>query len=240
MMTCVACNSRYMYALQEPGTTPQVRRAPRPGEDLTEDVGGVESRNWSEEAACARQASTRPKAKAARQREAEVKSRHNAQPSPSPRAHRPCRTHRDIVAPAASRGTAYVSFDAHRDGDFVPYIFRTTDFGKTWTAVTTGLPHDDASVRGLAEYPGQPNVLFAGTERAHFVTHDIGAHWTKLTANLPTRATTTSSSIRARKTSSSARTAAASGFSTMRRRLQSGRRRSRRSDRISSRCRARR
>jgi photosystem II stability/assembly factor-like uncharacterized protein len=92
----------------------------------------------------------------------------------------------DIVASAASRGTAYVSFDAHRDGDFAPYIFRTADFGKTWTAVTAGLPHDDASVRGLAEYPGQPNVLFAGTERALFVTHDGGAHWTKLTANLPT------------------------------------------------------
>ncbi|OLC75300.1 MAG: hypothetical protein AUH72_20605 [Acidobacteria bacterium 13_1_40CM_4_65_8] len=92
----------------------------------------------------------------------------------------------DIVASAASRGTAYVSFDAHRDGDFAPYIFRTTDFGKTWTPVVTGLPSDDASVRGLAEYPGKPNVLFAGTERALFVTHDSGAHWTRLTANLPT------------------------------------------------------
>ena len=92
----------------------------------------------------------------------------------------------DIVASEASRGTAYVSFDAHRDGDFAPYIFRTTDFGKTWTAVTTGLPKDDASVRSLAEYPGQPNVLFAGTERALFVTHDSGAHWTRLAANLPT------------------------------------------------------
>jgi photosystem II stability/assembly factor-like uncharacterized protein len=92
----------------------------------------------------------------------------------------------DIVASEASRGTAYVTFDAHRDGDFAPYIFRTTDFGKTWTAVTTGLPADDASVRGLAEYPGRPAVLFAGTERALFVTHDSGAHWTRLAANLPT------------------------------------------------------
>ncbi len=92
----------------------------------------------------------------------------------------------DIVASAASRGTAYVSFDAHRDGDFAPYLFRTTDFGKTWTAVTSGLPGDDASIRGLAEYPGRPEVLFAGTERALFVTHDSGAHWTRIAANLPT------------------------------------------------------
>ncbi len=92
----------------------------------------------------------------------------------------------DIVASSASRGTAFVSFDAHRDGDFAPYIFRTTDFGKTWTPVVEGLPKDDASIRGLAEFPGHPNVLFAGTERALFVTHDSGAHWTRLRANLPT------------------------------------------------------
>ena len=92
----------------------------------------------------------------------------------------------DIVASSAARGTAFVSFDAHRDGDFKPYLFRTTDFGKTWKSVTNGLPGDDASIRGLAEFPGQPNVLFAGTERAMFVTHDSGDHWTRLAANLPT------------------------------------------------------
>ena len=91
-----------------------------------------------------------------------------------------------IVASESGRGTAYVSFDAHRDGDFAPYIFRTTDFGRSWTPVTAGLPSDDASVRSLAEFPGRPNVLFAGTERALFVTHDSGAHWTRLAANLPT------------------------------------------------------
>ena len=92
----------------------------------------------------------------------------------------------DIVASSASKGTAFVSFDAHRDGDFKPYLFRTTDFGKTWKSVTSGLPSDDASIRGLAEFPGKPNVLFAGTERALFVTHDSGDHWTRLAANLPT------------------------------------------------------
>jgi photosystem II stability/assembly factor-like uncharacterized protein len=92
----------------------------------------------------------------------------------------------DIVASAASKSTAYVSFDAHRDGDFKAYLFRTSDFGKTWASVTTGLPTDDASIRGLAEFPGKPNVLFAGTERALFVTHDSGGHWMRLAANLPT------------------------------------------------------
>ncbi|HEY2378723.1 MAG TPA: hypothetical protein VGH98_22265 [Gemmatimonadaceae bacterium] len=90
-----------------------------------------------------------------------------------------------IVASSAARATAYVAFDAHRSGDFAPYIVRTTDFGKTWKSISAGLP-GDASVRSIAEYPGKPSVLFAGTERFLFVTLDTGAHWTRLTSNLPT------------------------------------------------------
>ena len=90
-----------------------------------------------------------------------------------------------VIASAAGRGTAYVSFDAHRSGDFAPYIVRTTDFGRTWKAITNGLPAD-APVRSLAEYPGKANVAFAGTERHLFVTRDSGATWTQLKANLPT------------------------------------------------------
>jgi photosystem II stability/assembly factor-like uncharacterized protein len=90
-----------------------------------------------------------------------------------------------IAASGASRGTAYVAFDSHRSGDFTPYIARTTDFGKTWTRVTDGLPND-ASVRSVYEYPGMPNVVFAGTEKHLYVSRDSGAHWSQLTANLPT------------------------------------------------------
>ena len=90
-----------------------------------------------------------------------------------------------IVSSGASRGTAYVAFDSHRAGDFAPYIARTTDFGKTWKSVTTGLA-SDASVRSIAEYPGKANVLFAGTERALFTSTDSGAHWTRIAGNLPT------------------------------------------------------
>jgi photosystem II stability/assembly factor-like uncharacterized protein len=90
-----------------------------------------------------------------------------------------------IVASSASRGSAIVAFDAHRAGNFAPYILRTSDFGKTWRPIVGGLA-PDASVRSLAEYPGQPAVLFAGTERALYVSTDTGAHWMRLTANLPT------------------------------------------------------
>ncbi len=90
-----------------------------------------------------------------------------------------------IAASSASKGTAYVAFDSHRTGDFAPYIARTTDFGKSWARITSGLPND-ASVRSVYEYPGKPNVVFAGTERYLFVSLDSGAHWSQLAANLPT------------------------------------------------------
>lgn len=90
-----------------------------------------------------------------------------------------------VVASRASRGSAMVAFDAHRAGDFAPYIVRTTDFGKSWRPIVSGLA-PDASVRSIAEYPEQPAVIFAGTERALYVSTDTGEHWTHLQANLPT------------------------------------------------------
>jgi photosystem II stability/assembly factor-like uncharacterized protein len=90
-----------------------------------------------------------------------------------------------IVASGAAKGTAYVSVDNHRSGDFTPFIFRTTDFGKTFTRVTDGLP-DGAPVRSIVEYPGKAHVLFAGTERFLYYTTDSARHWTRVAANLPT------------------------------------------------------
>jgi photosystem II stability/assembly factor-like uncharacterized protein len=88
-----------------------------------------------------------------------------------------------IVASAAGPGVAYVAFDAHRDGDFDPYVFKTEDFGTTWMAL-----HGDplrGSVNAMVEHPDNPNVLFLGTEHHMYVTGDAGGSWTML-ANLPT------------------------------------------------------
>jgi photosystem II stability/assembly factor-like uncharacterized protein len=89
-----------------------------------------------------------------------------------------------IVAGAGGVGTAWVAFDNHRSGDVRPYVFRTTDFGATWARVTDGLA-DAHPVRSLAEYPGRPGLLLAGTERFLYYSHDGGARWTRLAANLP-------------------------------------------------------
>ncbi|MEK9503561.1 VPS10 domain-containing protein [Gaopeijia maritima] len=90
-----------------------------------------------------------------------------------------------VVPSTRGAGVAYATFDAHRDGDFAPYIFRTDDFGATWTPVHDGLP--SGSVLSMAEHPDNPDVLFAGTEHHLFVSTDAGGSWARM-PNLPTTA----------------------------------------------------
>ncbi|MCK5653181.1 MAG: hypothetical protein KAJ42_17470, partial [Gemmatimonadetes bacterium] len=82
-----------------------------------------------------------------------------------------------IVASVSATGTAYATFDAHRDGDFAPYLFRTTDFGATWEPLMTGLPA--GSVNDIIEHPDNPNVLFLGSEHHLFVSTDAGESWAR-------------------------------------------------------------
>jgi photosystem II stability/assembly factor-like uncharacterized protein len=76
-------------------------------------------------------------------------------------------------------GTAFVAFDRHTFGDMAPYLYKTTDYGKTWTALVT--PKDAKGVRGYAHVIRQdtvkPDILYAGTEFGLFVSIDGGAHW---------------------------------------------------------------
>lgn len=89
-----------------------------------------------------------------------------------------------VQASNAGPGAAYVALDDHRRGDFHPYAFKTTDFGRSWTPITNGLPAD-GSVRTLLEYPGQSRLLFLGTEHAFYTSSDGGAHWARV-PGLPT------------------------------------------------------
>ena len=92
-----------------------------------------------------------------------------------------------VIASAAGEGVAYATLDAHRDGDFAPYVFKTTDFGQTWTKITDGLTTENAgSVNVIVEHPDTPNTLFLGTEHALFVSTNAGQQWTEVTSGLPT------------------------------------------------------
>lgn len=88
-----------------------------------------------------------------------------------------------VEASAYDPGTAYATFDRHRDGDFAPYVYRTTDWGQSWTPLHAGLPEGSANV--IVEHPDNPDVLFLGTEHAAWVSTDRGAHWARI-PNLPT------------------------------------------------------
>jgi photosystem II stability/assembly factor-like uncharacterized protein len=82
-------------------------------------------------------------------------------------------------------GTAYVAVDRHQFDDLHPYIYKTSDYGKTWTKLGQGLP-DTAFVRVVREDPGKRGLLYAGTENGIFVSFNDGANWRSLRLNLPT------------------------------------------------------
>lgn len=83
---------------------------------------------------------------------------------------------------------AYVVFDGHRDDRFTPWIFRTGDYGKTWTRITSGVPEGEV-VHVVREDLRNPDLLFAGTEFAVWASLDRGGKWTRFMNGMPTVAT---------------------------------------------------
>ena len=89
-----------------------------------------------------------------------------------------------IEASPHDANTAYVAVDRHRLDDIKPYLYKTTDAGKTWSAITNGIP-EGAFVRAVREDPKRRGLLYAGTELGVFTSFDDGAHWQPLQLNLP-------------------------------------------------------
>ena len=96
----------------------------------------------------------------------------------------------EIEASRFDKGTAYVAYDNHTREDIKPYLYRTTDYGHTWTSITGDLPLT-GSTYVIREDTVNPRLLFAGTEFGVYLTLDGGTHWTKLQNNLPTVAVRT-------------------------------------------------
>jgi photosystem II stability/assembly factor-like uncharacterized protein len=89
-----------------------------------------------------------------------------------------------VEASPHDAATAFLAVDRHKLDDKKPLIYRTHDFGKTWTRIVAGIP-DGAYVRSVREDPARAGLLYAATERGVYFSADDGAHWQSLQLNLP-------------------------------------------------------
>ena len=89
-----------------------------------------------------------------------------------------------IEASSFAPGTAYIAANRYQLDDLRPYLYRTTDYGRSWTPITTGITATEFT-RVLREDPERQGLLYAGTERGVWVSFDDGAHWQSLRRNLP-------------------------------------------------------
>ncbi len=91
----------------------------------------------------------------------------------------------DVVASRHQADTVYAAPNHHKEGDFTPYLLRSTDRGRTWTSIAGDLP-ERGSTWVLVEDPVKPELLFVGTEFGLFFTADGGKKWLPLKGGLPT------------------------------------------------------
>jgi photosystem II stability/assembly factor-like uncharacterized protein len=89
-----------------------------------------------------------------------------------------------VFASPHDAGTAFVAKNGFRNDDFKPYLFRTTDFGATWTAIAAGLPA--APVNVIFQDRKNKDLLFVGNDLGVWVSIDAAQSWGRLKANLPT------------------------------------------------------
>ncbi|MEK7724409.1 MAG: hypothetical protein AAB336_08695 [Acidobacteriota bacterium] len=91
-----------------------------------------------------------------------------------------------VQASKHNEGTAYVTFDGHRNGDFKVYVYMTTDYGESWKSIVSNLPQNNGIANVIREHHRNPNLLFVGTEYGAYFSTDKGGSWTRIKLNLPT------------------------------------------------------
>lgn len=89
-----------------------------------------------------------------------------------------------LVASHHDQGTAYATFDGHRNDDFKPYVFLTQDFGERWMDISSNLP-EGSTVNVIREHHRNPNLLFIGTERGAYYSLNRGIRWIKFENDFP-------------------------------------------------------
>ena len=90
----------------------------------------------------------------------------------------------DIVANPFEPGGAYVAGTKYKSDDFHPYLYKTTDFGQSWTKITDGIDHQHFT-RAIQPDPKRQGLLYAGTESGMYISFDDGANWAPFQRNLP-------------------------------------------------------
>ena len=91
----------------------------------------------------------------------------------------------NVVEPSPhDAASAYIAVTGYKLNDFTPYIFKTNDYGKTWTKIVNGIPKNTFA-RSVREDPDRKGLLYAGTETGMFVSFDDGNLWLPLQNNLP-------------------------------------------------------
>ena len=90
-----------------------------------------------------------------------------------------------ILASQHNENTVFASFDNHKNNDFLPYLLKSTDAGKTWTSIRGNIPEKEL-IYTIAEDFVNPDLLFVGTEFGVYFTNDGGKKWIKLKSGLPT------------------------------------------------------
>ena len=92
----------------------------------------------------------------------------------------------NIEASRYNAGTAYITVDGHQVNNRDPWVYKTSDYGKTWKLITNGIAHTMLSyAHCVREDPVRPGLLYVGTEGGLFVSYDDGANWQSLQSNLP-------------------------------------------------------
>lgn len=90
-----------------------------------------------------------------------------------------------VAASPHNPARAYVSYTGYRRDDFRAFVYKTEDYGETWTSIAGSLPDEPVNV--IREDPKNPHLLFVGTEFGIYVSIDGGAHWTSMKNNMPTQ-----------------------------------------------------
>jgi len=89
-----------------------------------------------------------------------------------------------IEASPHEAGAAYLAATRYKLDDTRPYLYKTTDYGKTWRPITNGIP-DDEFTRVIREDPNRRGLLYAGTETGLYISFDDGENWQRMVGNLP-------------------------------------------------------